>query len=370
MDSPLRFYFLIVLLVFICACGKSKKPEKVLPAYYVWKLNELTQSERKFLKQTNIRKLYVHVLDVDWNYLHGAVPVAQGDAQSIYYPLKSYDTFTTEVIPVVFLTNKTFEQISTNDIAALAKRCVRRCIPAYDSVDVAFEENHYPIFYSRPSRDIFKPGEVQFDCDWTSKTKEKYFTFLSEVKKLLPPGIKTSATIRLHQYKYSEKTGVPPTDRGMLMVYNVSNPRKYSPDNSILDIQKAQPYFTDVESYPLPLDIALPAWSWCIIYRNKSFYQIENGLTEKELKTLNFLQASGNHMYKVTKDAVFRGLFFRPGDEIKAEAISEDLLRNAGQLSKQAVGGDTITVSLFELSQNEISNYSHETIRQVFASFH
>ena len=86
------------------------------------------------------------------------------------------------------------------------------------------------------------PVEVQFDCDWTQITKNNFFYFLSYFKKQLANRISmttpdplrdlqtepvVSATIRLHQLKFPEKTGVPPVDKGMLMFYNTGNLRAW-----------------------------------------------------------------------------------------------------------------------------------------------
>ena len=59
---------------------------------------------------------------------------------------------------------------------------------------------------------VFK--EVQFDCDWTESTRVQYFAFLRESRKLFS-GWRVSSTVRLYQYKYPEKAGVPPIERGM-----------------------------------------------------------------------------------------------------------------------------------------------------------
>ena len=322
--------------------------------------------ERKFLKDHRIEKLYVHLMDVDWSSTQGAIPVTENELQLTQDAMQRYDSFPQQLVPVIFITNKTFELIDSFDIPLLAKRLVRRCLPAYDWIDVAYEQRQS----IKSSGGTIPPKEIQFDCDWTNKTKRNYFQFLTEVKKLLPDSVLVSATIRLHQYKYPLKTGVPPVDRGMLMVYNVSDPKQYAQSNSIFDQKKAAAYFTSNKNYSLPLDIVLPAWSWCIIYRDQQFYQVENELTEYDLNTLSFLKAKGNHWYTVTRDTVYHDLFLRLGDEIKAEGINPEQLKAATQLSHKAMNTDTFTVSLFELSQKEFQQYNHEAIDEVYTSFY
>jgi hypothetical protein len=320
------------------------------------------------MKQHGVQKLYVHLLDVDWSEVYGAVPVSSFEPKEMFHDMRLYDSFTVQYTPVIFITNKTMERIDSFDIPLLAKRLVRRCLPAYDAEDMVYEQRHRE-YWERGKEDL-RPKEIQIDCDWTTTTSKKYFSLLKQIKRLLPSdSIKLSATVRLHQFKYPKKTGVPPVDRGMLMVYNLSDPKQYGAGNSIFDSKKAKAYFSGVKEYPLPLDFALPAWSWCIIYRDKKFYQVENELNEETLKALSFLKPANNHFYTVTQDTVYKDIFLRPGDEIKAEGVSEQDLLEATKLAATAVNSKECTVSLFELSQNEFQHYSHETIDKVYASF-
>lgn len=359
----LKPFFLPLLFILLTCC--SRPPRRVDRAYYYWKTEGASNSERQFLKEQHIQKLYVRQLDVDWNDVQGPIPSNGTSIESLNYQLARYDSFPVQMVPVIFITNKTFERISPGNIPVLAKRLVRRCLPSYDSADIRYERKHYMHVYGGP----IKPKEIQFDCDWTVKTSTAYFQFLKEVRKLLPDSIIISATIRLHQHKYPEKTGVPPVNRGMLMVYNIGDPKQYTPEQSIFDITKADAYFTHKKKYTLPLDIALPAWSWCLVFRDHKFYQIENGIAESDLQQQAFLKHKGNHQYQVTQDTVYRTLFLRPGDEIKAETVDDATLQQAAQLASKAVNTPHFTVSLFELSEQEINRYSHETINQVYSSF-
>lgn len=352
----------ILLPVIISSCGE---PATVNKGFYFWRTESIQPQERTFLYQQNIQKVYARLMDIDWNEVQGAIPVSQTNVEELHYDLTHYDTLKVQVIPVIFITNKTFERIDAKEIPLLAKRIVRRCLPAYDSTDVAYETRNY---YSQYKQRL-TPPEIQFDCDWTVKTAQTFFKFLREVDALVPDSIDISSTIRLHQYKYFSKTGVPPVDRGMLMMYNISDPKKYSTVNSIFDAKEAKAYFTNNKKYPLPLDIALPSWSWCIIYRNNEFYQIENGLSEEDLRQQSFLRPKGDHFYTVTKDTVFRELYLRPGDEIKAEGMDAELMNEAAKLAKAAVNTHHYTVSFFDLTYKDIKQFPDETFSKLYASF-
>lgn len=354
---------LVFLCIYIFSC--TENPKNIARAYFFWRTNNVTHAEKNWLKEKQVHLLYKRILDVDWSETQGAIPIASTQFESLYDEMVTYDSFDVNIIPVIFITNKTMERIDSFAIPLLAKRIIRRCLPGYDSSDLRYEQNNPGAGKKRaPVR------EIQLDCDWTKTTAKRYFQLLQEIKNLLPhDSITLSATIRLHQYKYPAQTGVPPVDRGMLMVYNLSDPKNLHGGNSIFEEEKAAAYFTSSKKYPLPLDIALPAWSWCIIFRNGKFYQIENGLNEQDLKTLSFLELNDKGIYQVKQDTVYHDLFLRPGDEIKAESINEAALLAAARMAKKAVNTNTFTVSLFELSEKEINNYDQRTLDQVYDSF-
>jgi hypothetical protein len=365
MTLPRLAPLLYLLVVFSVAVScKQQKPPVITRAYYYWRNStSLSSEEIVFLRQHAVRKVYAKCLDIDWNDIHYAYPLTITPVHKIAYAFKHYssDTLNATVVPVVFITNKTFQRIDSTEIPLLATHILRKCLPNFDSLGVT--NRQYSLPYSQPV-------EIQFDCDWSVGTKNKYFYFLREVKRQLGTrNILLSATIRLHQYKYPSMTGVPPVNRGMLMVYNINKLTEYTVTNSIFDYTKAKAYFTSRQPYPLKLDMALPAYAWGIVFRQGQFYQIENSLTEDMLRKSAFLQHSRQNFYKVTADTVFYDMYLRPGDEIKIEQVNASTLLQAAALAGKAINTDSFSISLFELSQHEITNYSHETIEQVYNGF-
>lgn len=354
------FIYLLLLFIVIGSCN-HRKPV-ITRAYYYWRSSsDIAPEEKAFLRSNAIRKVYAKCLDIDWNEVNHAYPINIVPVHQIADGFQHYsDTVNATVVPVIFITNKAFVQIDTLEIPELVTHILRKCLPEFDTLSVSrYGFGSWPV-----------PAELQFDCDWSVSTKRKYFRFLQEVRSQLGTRkIQLSATVRLHQYKYPELTGVPPVDRGMLMVYNISKLTEYTPVNSIFDEEKASAYFTRRKPYALPLDIALPAYSWGIVFRQGKFFQIENALTEDTLRKSAFLQRSGQHFYKVLADTVFCDVYLRPGDEIKIEQIDERTLLQAAKLAGKAINTDSFAVALFELSTQEITNYSHETIEQVYNGF-
>jgi len=376
MRSPSRILLNLFAIVSLLSCCTGKKT--IVAAYYFWRTgSDISPSEKALLRRMQIHTLYTKILDVDWGGFSGAVPVASMDIHELDRQLNFYDSLGVREVPVVFITNKTFLEIDSAEVPVLARRVLRRCLPAYDSMDIAYEARDY-----ENERSLARPSEIQFDCDWTVKTAGKYFYFLRTVRQLLPSdSIRLSATIRLHQYKYSGKTGVPPVDRGMLMLYNVSDLTVYSPVNSIFDRERAAAYFGGHRTFPLPLDIALPAYSWGLVFRNRKFYQIENGLDAGDVAGSDVFEqedmrdasikdvGEGVSFYRVKRDTVLGDLLLRPGDEIKIESIDPSQLEAAARLSMRAMNTDSCRVALFELSSGEIKKFSDETLTHIYSSY-
>jgi len=367
MDHHRRHCLLPLALILLFSC--RSKPDQVDHAYYYWSSSGFYGVDSKCLKQQNINKLYVHVLDVDYSGTLGAIPVFESSLPMRYNELR-YLKREPELIPVVFITNQTFQNIENSELPELAKRVVRRCLPQYDEIDKRFEKREMPWEIKQPLA-LTVPKEIQIDCDWTAGTSKTYFEFLEEVRKILPSdSIRVSATIRLHQFKYPDKSGVPPVDKGMLMVYNLADPRKYQLESSIYEQKRAEPYFSNKKPYPLPLDIALPAWSWSIIFRQGKFFQIEHNLRSEDLEGQDFVRKSGSNRYAITKDTVYRDLFLRPGDEIRTEEISPATLQQAATLARKAVNSKHVTIALFDLSSRQNLAYDSTTLQDVFQTFH
>ena len=113
---------------------------------------------------------------------------------------------------------------------------------------------------------IENTNNLQVDCDWTISTKEKYFNLLILLSNYIEH---LSATIRLHQIKYVKATGVPPVEKGVVMIYNLDSPADTNIRNSIFSFEKALLYLKgNLEHYPLQLDVALPAFSWGVHFHH------------------------------------------------------------------------------------------------------
>ena len=149
-----------------------------------------------------------------------------------------------EMIPTVYIT----EDCMHRDLKGLAEKLVTRIKQMNDT------------------HDIVGVKEIQIDCDYTAKSRQKYYQFLKEVKAAWKQ--KLSTTIRLHQLSMEE----PPVDYGALMLYNTGDPRKWTERNPILDARDVRPYVKWLNDYPLPLAAAYPVFSCNVLTQLIAFF--------------------------------------------------------------------------------------------------
>jgi hypothetical protein len=218
------------------------------------------------------------------------------------------------------------------------------------------------------------PKEIQLDCDWTESTKTAYFAFLSALK-AKHAGVSLSATIRLHQIKYRERTGVPPIDRGMLMFYNMG---KFSADpdaRSIFDPDAAARYVGRLHDYPLALDVALPIWSWVVELRDDVVIDLLQSTDPDELAGQDFLNRSAPDRFVATRTAFLHGVLLREGDVLKVEVTGPAETMSAAKMIESFLpnlhpGAPSRTVSLFDLSERNLNRHGIEKLDTVFRAVH
>lgn len=330
----------LLLLLFFLACGVP--PPAPNPAFYHWKSNfGLTAYEQERLERLGAERLYVRYFDVDWEEGPGPIPVG-----ALQEP--GPDSFGGEVVPVVFLTNRTFEQLPEEETDTLARKTARK-----------LREMHGARLLQ----------EVQMDCDWTAGTRERYFEFLRKLRNYLPEGLTLSATIRLHQVKFREQTGVPPVDRGMLMYYNMGRVDDTTETNSILRPDIGAQYLLRVGEYPLPLDAALPLFSWGVVFREGRLVHLLHGLERDVLQdSSHFAPTLAGH-YRVKRGTWRKGVFLYPGDELRYEGVNPENLQTAARQLGRALPADERHVVFYHLDSAILSHFSHEDLLQIQAVF-
>lgn len=333
------------LIVVLLLCASCKKNGTTTTAFYYWKTNfVLDKQQGSLLQQCALNQVYIRFFDVNWNAeQHRTYPNAVVQFNQPVNPV--------HVTPVIYITNKTFEYIADTAIVNLAANCNAL-------VNNIASGQH--INYSK----------IQVDCDWSLSTRAKYFTFLSAFKKLNHHQLQ--ATIRLHQVKYKERTGVPPVDKGILMFYNMG---KFNADlqqpNSIYNEADAEKYVGALKAYPLPLDIALPLFSWSVHIRAGRVIQVYGKIGRLQLgNQANFENISGKNNFRAKHSFFMEGIYVKQNDIFKLEETTGASLNTAAkQLAKNLPYQPQRTIIYYELANINLSEFKAETIGQVSDRF-
>ena len=221
-------------MVAMLAVGCSRERELAdVNAVYYWRTDlRLDSTERAFLQQHHIKKVYCRYFDV----------VMGDDGEPRPNATMTFsDTLPrgVELVPTVYIT----EDCMHKPHKGLAEKLVKR------------------ILQMNETNDIRGVSEIQIDCDYTARSRQTYYDFLTAVANsslftfhfsLL------STTIRLHQLQMP----APPADYGVLMVYNTGDPRRFMERNPVLDLRDVKPYLRYLADYPLPLSAAYPVYQW------------------------------------------------------------------------------------------------------------
>ncbi len=339
-----KISILVIFVFFLFGC---KQKSVVHPTFYFWKTDYHNhKAETAALSKFKSKSLYVRIMDVDFNPdFQQDVPVS---------PVKFSDPLPPQVniIPVVFLVNRIFNEIDSNRIKLLA--------------------DHIAVFVEAKVKQSGKSSysELQIDCDWTKTSRDRYFEFLNQLKKNPLLKDKTiSVTLRLHQVKNIATSGIPPVEKAMLMCYNMGNLRKYGNQNSILDQHEMDLYLKDyLENYPLKLDVALPTFEWAVVFRNKKYAGISKRINKGQIQDKKlFKQRENSILYDLLMDYPAAGL--KRGDVIRWEEITtEDLLATSSFLSRYLKPEERNLV-FYHLDTDLLKHFTDEDFRKVIANF-
>jgi len=282
----------------LMGCQTNQDAPKV--SFYYWKSTfKLSPAETEWLEANDVQRIYVKYLDVD---LEGgqAVPKAP-----VKFEGEDYTGY--EIVPCVFITNRTFQ-------AKINPEALAEKVWGY----LSEINNSYHL----------SPVQYQLDCDWSASTQTAYFRFLARFRRLAQ-GHTLTATIRLHQLRYPGQTGIPPVDRGVLMYYNMGDIKSVEEPNSILNTETAATYLKNHMQYDLPLDYALPVFSWVLAYRLGELHAIINQSPCEQLDTMSATQTLGAGRYRMQQNAYFGNHYLNKGDQLRCEAPTVRSLETA-----------------------------------------
>lgn len=323
--------------VFLAICFSACQPKTRSVSFYYWRTTYAPDStEIMALKENKVHQLFVRYFDVDWP---DTSPTPAPISPIRFTALPAGYT----VVPVVFFRNRVFEKLDSPSSRALAEKVlalIRR-------IDAAARIN---------------PKETQFDCDWTERSRDNYFQFIRQYHTL--SGLTLSSTIRLYQVKYTDRTGIPPVDHGILMFYNMGN-IDAGTGNSIYDRTIAHRYTPSLRSYPLPLDVALPIFSWGLQVRDGRVIQLLDKMHAGQFdRDTNFSKLSSNR-YTANHPCFKSGYYFEGNDTIKVEApTASDLLDMVDDVNRHS-NQKIRDLIFFDLDSQNLMQYDKGLFKEV-----
>ena len=243
---------------------------------YHWKTTfDLTLEDEAFIRQHNIKTIYLRMFDVGMDTDNGVetgevVPLGTTKFISKIPSECSY-------VPTVYITLKALKEYNMKE-SELADLIIRRIM-------AMCSWNELGDFH-----------EIQYDCDWTAETRASFERLCSHTREVLKEhDVILSGTIRLHQIEEATY----PFDKGVLMIYNTGSFKNPNIENSILDYDDVYKYLSvekriqrflqaREENCPI-IEVAYPAYGWGVIFDgNKKFdrlvinpeeYRLEEGET-------------------------------------------------------------------------------------------
>ncbi|WP_160713519.1 hypothetical protein [Chitinophaga solisilvae] len=339
-----RYRWLICLLFVFQYC-KQPAPRQVTPAFYYWKQAWTGNgAETRYLRQLPAKKLYIKMFDVVQEEVsRKPVPVA------IFKQLAPLPD-SVDIIPVIFLMNNIWEAPDTALAANAARLLEQLC--------AGIPPQRIP--------------EIQIDCDWTKTSRDQYFHFLQQLPQ--QPFFrqrKISATIRMHQVKFTTSSGIPPVDKGLLMCYNMGDLRKAGDHNSILEPATVQAYIGQqrVAEYPVPLDIALPLFDWSVLFDKGRYEGILRNAGMQELSDTSLFAHSGKLLYTVRKDSLLNGYPLKKGQVIRRETTTSQALEAVARLvAAQRQAYDPVVI-FYHLDSVTLHNYPPDELQKIYRLF-
>lgn len=329
---------LFLLFALTCFSCNENKHEVKAGAYFWERVYEPSDLEEDFMLDRNIDTIHVRYFDLDFNIAQKtSFPVA---------PIIFKSVPKQKVIPTIFVKNVVFEKIEPEQIAFLA-------------------QNVLSLINSINDKNGISINEIQIDCDWTVGTKYVYFEFLKEIKKA--SNLKISVTIRLHQIKFYEKTGIPPVEKGTLMLYNTGDWKAQTTENSLFDAKEIIKYLDNLPEYPLKLSFAFPIISQKLWYRNGVFIGFVNNIDLQLLGNSAMFKVSGNNLICLTSQNVGK-ITFRVGDVIRTEKAEPEEIMKIKKLIFEKIEQPKIDLLLFQLNETNIKAYSKQQIDSILST--
>ncbi|MDB5034338.1 MAG: hypothetical protein JWQ98_1579 [Chlorobi bacterium] len=336
-----------MLLAPTLGCGRGT-PAHTRNSFYYWRSTfVLSAADSVRLRELEVERLYVRFFDVDLG------PAPKGDIRFM-----SNIPAGIEIVPTVFIAERAIRGLTPHDADELAMKIAAHINTMASAAGIPVHE-------------------IQIDCDWNTTTRETYFRILRALnpdeKGKLPGymrGWTVSATIRLHQIRYYRAQGVPPVSRGMLMAYNIGPPTDMSIDNSIFNGGEVGKYISDIDHYPLRLDVALPVFSWGVAFRYGSFLVLLNNLRARDLDTNSAYEKIDATHFRARRENIVNSEQLKTGDIIRTEEVTMPECMEIARALREKIDRDSMNIALFHYDPRITGNYRDHELENLFGVFH
>lgn len=325
-----------LIFIILISCNRSGNSGHIQFGAYHWTSHLDAYDIRDCNEETPIHHFYIRFFDLKWNSILGPYPEAKlyehNDVfRSLIVNRNKKDTTPQAIIsPVVYLTVDVLNHSDSATLKELADNTIKQ-------VNYTLRNMGWP-----------QLRELQIDCDWTESTKDKYFYYLKELRKHWENPI--SVTVKMYQYKYREKSGVPPADKAVLMCYNLQNPKDFEVENSIFSMEEFKKYMNRKE-YPLPLDFAIPSFSWVRVFSHGEFEGVKNNWYLHEFVDNPGYEQIAPNRFMVADDHTSYGHYWRKGDILIVESIDSSDWAGMIETFKPHFNQDTTTIIAYQIDE-------------------
>jgi len=158
----------------------------------------------------------------------------------------------------------------------------------------------------------------------------------------------------------------------MLMFYNMGVLDAGAGATSIFDPDRAARYLERLGDYPLPLDAALPVFSWTRHLRDDQVVGLLQHTDPADLDGVAWLRRLAPGRYEAERTTFLHGELLRRGDVLAGEETDPATTLTAARLlaPRLAPAGPTgRTVALFELSERSLRRHEPATLEPLFPLF-